>query len=773
MFIKGETKMGEQKYLRGLEVISETAQKYKKKRELFQDKQKEKQDCINQIDSIKQEIENLSSKGLSIDDIKKDELMHVEKTFKDEVEEANKKYKSAIDEIEYSEKCDSKVRESIESEFAEKISYAHIRVDEAKAEVDGNMQASESASRVVAELEQQISNSELEENQIKLCATHIAPEYDNVVNNTEFISDYRDPRGASPEDAQKKFQLLSAKRIKKIASKMNTGAYVSSPDESKGLPILEILIMAATTLWLVIKGIGKGVVLLYKPVRRFRKTTHKMVYAAVVTLILFLLVLFVSSRFGDGIVAILLLAIVTFLGMILFNVIKYSNKAFRKEQNLEYYTVGYFFTFAKDEILYKIACDYYTDLKTKNPTELDSIHKATFGTLKTQKEMADQELFNCQKQLDASKLNMVSVEEQFAEEKNSLEGQCKERVGSTIKKLCEEREIKRQNAKDELERCLALSKKKKEDAINNAENKAMETLKKRKCDIEEANQRLLAKKGQLQTINDELDVICTEVNVVLNENNDMASEYKKLDIDSVDKREKGDKLPEVLVAGLTKTKKTNLGDGSEETVYDLKHIKHGRKPMIVVCNADDDESINVTERFYSFIDSLLADTLANMYIGGFRYVLVDSQGNKPGIMKNMGLCSSSFEGLEKFGCVKVCTDSSNKCFDEIIHEQEKALNGKDIDVFNEERKNLDNMVRYTFLCVRVYSKKTGDFSLADFRKRIDSSLNNGIIPIVLMSQNYFEEKKNDLENTIKELCGNKYYMLDVNQDDAIQEKNLY
>ena len=80
MFIKGETKMGEQKYLRGLEVISETAQKYKKKRELFQDKQKEKQDCINQIDSIKQEIENLSSKVLSIDDIKKDELMHVEKT---------------------------------------------------------------------------------------------------------------------------------------------------------------------------------------------------------------------------------------------------------------------------------------------------------------------------------------------------------------------------------------------------------------------------------------------------------------------------------------------------------------------------------------------------------------------------------------------------------------------------------------------------------------------------------------------------------------------
>lgn len=768
--------MEKPKYIRGLEFISETARGYEIKRNLYRKKQEEKTDVETQIEKTKRNISELSSMVLSIDDIKKDSLAMVEKTYSEEVAEAKRKYKASIDEIDSSEKRDPEVRQTIENDFNNRISRAHEKVNNVVNEVNSSLQCMEEAQRKSAELEQQISNSALEENQIKLCATHIASDFDNVVNNAEFISDYRDPRGVSPQEAQNKFQLLSPKKIKKIASKMNTGAYVSSPDESKGLPIMEILIMAATTLWLVIKGVFHGISFLYKPLNRFYKVAHKIAYAAVVTLILFLLLLFISTRFGDGITAVLFIVLIAvvaiFLGMILFNVFKYSNKAFRKEQNLEYYTVGYFFTYAKDDILYKIASDYYSKLKTKNPTELEKILQSTFGVLQSQKEMALRELSACGERLEDSRTRMSAIEEQYNQEKSELEQQCKVQIESTIKQLSEEREDKRKKAKIDLDKGIEASTSKKENSINNAEKNAIETLEKRKQDIARAKKVLEVEKEKQQSIVDELDVICTEAEHILKDNNDMASIYKELDIDAVDSRAKNDKLPESVVAGLSKQKKSNLKTGKEETVYELVTLQHKNKPIIITCNAPDDESILVTESYYSFIDSLMSDILAKIYIGAFRFVLVDSQGNKSGIVKSMPACKSSFEVLENAGCIRICTDSSNKCFEEIIKEQENQLAGKSIDEVNEANKNLDNMVRYNFMCIRIYSKKTNDFSLGDFRKRIDSSLNNGIIPIVIMSQSYFDEKKNELEGTIKELCDNRYYKLDINQNEEIKPVNL-
>lgn len=764
------------KYIRGLECISETARNFESKCNLYQRKQKEKNDCQATIDSIKYEIEELSSKALLIDDIKRDSLAMVEETYNNEMEDANRKYKASVDKIDEDEKRDSEVCLSIQNDFNNRIHDAHKKVDDIEVEINENLRMAEEARRTVDKLEKQISNPTLEENQIELCAIHIASEYDNIVNNTDFIRDYRDLRGASPEEAQKKFQLLSAKRIKKIARKMNVGAYILSPDESKGLPIMEILMMAATTLWIVVKGIFQGIGLLYKPIRRFHKTTHKIIYVTVATLLLFLLLSSISSRFGDGIVSVLFIVFIvivaTFFGMILFNVIKYSNKAFRKEQNLEYYTVGYFFTYAKHDILYKIAREYYTELKKKNPTELESILQSTFETLQSQKQMAIDELSVCEKRLDGSKSKMVSIEEQFEKEKDALEQQCKERIDSAVKSLREERETKRKLAKDELKQSIELITSKRENAINSAEKNAIETIERRKQDIERANENLAHEKEKLQSIVDELSVICVEVDNICKENNDMAAKYKEFDIDAIDNRMKNDKLPETLVAGLSKKKRKNLQSANEQIIYEPVKLQHNNKPIIITYNATDDESTSVTESYYSFIDSLIADTLAKMYIGGFRYVLVDSQGNKSGIMKNMNACRSSFEVLEKAGCLKVCTESSNKCFEDIIREQETQLSSRSIEEVNEANKNLDNMVRYTFLCIRIYSKKSSDFTLGDFRKRIDSSLNNGIIPIIIMSQSYFAEKKADLEGTIKELCNNRYYMLDVNQKEEIKVVNL-
>ncbi len=760
------------KYIKGLDLISETALEYERKRDLYRQKEQEKIVVETQIEQTNRNIKELSSMLLSIDEIKKDSLSEIAKKYSEEVEEANKKYKDSNYEIDSSEKRDSEVRQSIENDFNNRISSAREKVNNISNKVNSSLQCLEEAQKKSDELEQRIINFALEENQIKLCAIYIESDFDNVVNNPEFISDYKNTTDISPEEAQIKFQLLSPKKIKKIASKMNTGAYVSSPDESEGLPIMEILIMVATTLWLIGKKAFQGIGSIYKYVNRLNKLEYKIAYVAVVTLILYSF--FIS--FGDGIKAMFSIALTAvvaiFLGMVLFNVVKYSNKSFRKEQNLEYYTVGYFFTYAKDDALYKIASDYYSELKTKKPTELEKILQSALDVLQSQKKMALSELNACREKLYASRAKLSAIEEQYNQEKTELEQQCSEQIKSTIKQLREEREDKGKKAKLDLDNSIEASLVKKETAIENAEKNAIETLEKRKQDILLAQQELALEKAKLLSIADELDVIGTEAEKILKDNNDMAAKYKEFEIDAVDRREKNDKLPESLVPGLSKQKKSNLKTGEPEEIYEIATLQNKNKPMIITCNTSDDESTDVTKRYYWLIDSLISDILARTYIGAFRFVLVDSQGNRRGIVEHMPACKSSFDVLENVGCIKVYTDSSNKCFDEIIKEQENKLAGKSINEINEANKNLDYMVRHNFLCIRIYSKKTSDFSLSDFRRKIDSSLHNGIIPIIVMSQSYFDEKKNEIEGAIKELCDNRYYKLDLNQNEKIEIVNL-
>ena len=231
------------KYIKGLDFISETALEYEIKRDLYRQKEQEKIVVETQIEQTNRNIKELSSMLLSIDEIKKDSLSEIAKKYSEEVEEANKKYKDSNYEIDSSEKRDSEVRQSIENDFNNRISSAREKVNNISNKVNSSLQCLEEAQKKSDELEQRIINFALEENQIKLCAIYIESDFDNVVNNPEFISDYKNTTDISPEEAQIKFQLLSPKKIKKIASKMNTGAYVSSPDESEGLPIMEILIM--------------------------------------------------------------------------------------------------------------------------------------------------------------------------------------------------------------------------------------------------------------------------------------------------------------------------------------------------------------------------------------------------------------------------------------------------------------------------------------------------------------------------------------------------
>lgn len=765
-------------YGKGLEIVAESEREYKKQRNLYESKTQELTSVERTIRVIKESISELTKKISSIDDIKRESILDAEDTYSREMSRAERVLKETNSSIDNSQAEDLEVQTSISADCQARINDSYIKVERAKEELENTEIMSVEAQRRCDELEEQIINSSLEDNQIKLCAVHIASNYDNVTNNAKFIEDFRDPRGAHPEDAQKKFASLSSKKIKRIASKMNSGAYVSSPDESRGLPILEILVMALTTLWMVIKGIFKGICVLYRPIHRFYEVTHKLIYGAVVTILLLLLFIFISSRFGDGIVAVLfillMVLIATFIGMILFNVIKYGNKAFRKEQNLEYYTVGYYFTYRKDEIMYKIASEYYTFLKTKNPDELERILQTTFGVLKEQKAGAEQEREEWQARLSNSQTVLEEVEAQFRGEKEQFERQRDSTIEQKLKELGDSRVTRRESAKKLYDETVANIARKKENSIANAEKNAVDTLARRKQEISDKENELQSVINEQNAIREELSEIAKKAALALEQNNKMAEEYKSKNISVVQRRAENDQLPGILVAGLTGCNYTNLVSGRTERIYSQCEMAHEKKPIIITCDIEDDESKIVTESYYSFIDSLIGDLLGKTYIGAFRFVLVDSQGNKSGIVRCMETCRDSFDDLERFGCVKIMNDRTDKCFDEIIREQEKLLDGKSIDAVNESKKNLDNMVKYNFLCIRIYGKKSGDFTIGDFRKRIDNSLNNGVIPIVIMSQSYFEDKRGELEGTIRELCDKRYYKLGLNCSDngIVKEVNF-
>lgn len=766
----------EETYKRGLERLNELDQEYWLSHKTYKIKQEELSKIQEKITITEKKLEDLNTSIGSIDILKKKMLEQAESNYKKQIDEAKKLQEQAKREIIHLEEQDQEVEISIKQKYERKLDHFQSKVKNVNTEIDHLADLVANAQEQSRDLEYRIQASAEKENQIRACAMYLEPEYAKVSQNAEFIKDYRDPRGATPEEAREKFLNMPPGKIKKIADKMNRGLYVSSPDESKGFPIMEIILAAFSTLFMVLKGIIQSIGFMYKPVFRFRKFKHKLIYSVVITIFMLLLLDFISWNYGGLIKSLVKLCFngvwLSFLGMVAFNIFKYSNKAFRKEQNLAYYTVGYYFTFEKDEIMFKIASDYFAKLKEKNSDEIQNILQAVYGELEQKKIMIQEDMISYEQQLEGLTQKLTDTQEQISKEKLVLEEECKKEISDTLLKRQNEREKKGEQAQKDYELRLEKSKIMRQESIQNAEQDAIMTMKKQE-------QEIILQQEELKKLHDEVDCVNSELNKIYNmaeeqrqENHVLAEKYKKYELNIVEQRTINDQIPDTLVAGINGCISKNMKTHQVEKIYEVVKIKYNKKPIIITCDIADDESIEVTKNYYSLIDSLIGDLLTKTYIGAFRFVLIDSQGSKRRIVDSMETCCDCFEELEKYGCLSVLCDNASKSFDAILKEQESKLDGKNIDDINEKNKNLDNMIRYHFVCVRMYSNKTSDFPISDFRKRIDNALNNGIIPIIIMSHNYFLEKKNDLEGTIRELCENHYYTLGMTNGSHIHETKL-
>ena len=81
------------------------------------------------------------------------------------------------------------------------------------------------------------------------------------------------------------------------------------------------------------------------------------------------------------------------------------------------------------------------------------------------------------------------------------------------------------------------------------------------------------------------------------------------------------------------------------------------------------------------------------------------------------------------------------------------------------------MVKHVFACVRLY-RKLSDFNFKEFRRMIQTAKDNGIIPLFLMSSDYFNDVIEDLKGTMKDYCDNTYYVLDINSNKRSKVINL-
>ena len=780
-------------YIEVVQKLKETADNYKSSYEQYDKKLNEESEIENEISRISDDIAHLEKGILLSKDEEKKELEELNDRYNTEFSDTMNIWIADKEAVENSEKQDKDIVSNIKKRYDDKISEKYKEVTNISNKIDKLNASIKDIKNNYNEVDEKIERLNLEENQIKICATHIAPDYENVVKNPGFIEDYNDPRGATASDAVNKFANLNAKKIDTIAKKLSGGIYVSSPDESEGIPVMEIFLMTMDKLGLVFKWLFLGLGFLYKQVKRFDKIWQKLVYCLSITFIIGLFIFVIYKRFGNGILFALLIllavACLVFTGMIAFNVFKFSNVAFRKEQNLEYYTVGYYFLNHKDTILYKLASDYYYKLKQTAPDKLGDIINAVVDNLKVERKKISQAFDQQKAELEDAENKLVSTQREYSNVKEQLEIQCKQEVEEKLENLENERTIKlKELEKLYNDKNAYLTSSKNVEELN-IKNNAIKIEERRKNEIEEKKQEKEQLRCKKNTIKEELEDIKRKSKEILKYNNDMSDsiyDSDKSNINTISRREVevNDKFPDSLMIGIKSENadSRNIKVGANKQLYNISLLKHDNSPVIITFDCEHEEREDdkvVTKAYYSIIDAIIYDLLGRIYMKAFKCVISDSKGVEGDIINSMKLCGPAFSELSELkDNIEIYTDSIKTCFENIVNKREAEIkqfskNGiSNIYEINKQNKLTQNMIRTIILSIRLYSKKSGDFKMEDFKKNMNICKQYGIIPIVFMSSKYFKENRNNLERTIEELCKSTYYSLDMENIESKKEKEV-
>lgn len=616
----------------------------------------------------------------------------------------------------------------------------------------------------VDELQKQFADTSREETKIKAFIPEVLEKYGHVKENEGFRSDFLDPRGATPQEAEQKFGVLPDKKLLKIAEAMNKGNYVSSPDESKGIPIMEIIKNMFGLMGSLLVG---GLERLYGVANQALNRKDRLKIQLIITGGLIAVIVTLAVMAGELIVSLLMkllfVIVLVFAGMLLFNIIKFSNKALRKERNLEYYTVGYYFQEKEDEILYRIAKILYEKMKDSGEEELKKYLDQVWGNMPEKIRMAELERNKLQEELAAAEKDYDAAEDAHIAE----EARIKEHYSEMLDRELAEMDLNEKKQNEAAQATFLQEYQDADDEWIKKENEVKEAVQKEKekCrrKTEKANANIASCKAQISELEEKQSDLEKKAENLEQSSKDLRKAAKGAEIDAVDVRSGNDTLPDKFLIGFKKGTALT-GQQASYTPFAPEYIRHGFKPVIISFSGENEESQNVGKNFYRMVDFMLADMITRTYLGAFTFQLIDSKGNKTSILNCMDSIHEGYETLEEAGIVRILTERADSAVDRIIAERERLLEGKTIDVVNEANKNLDNMVRYIILCIRVYNKQGTDFDMKQLNMRLNKCRNNGIIPVILMSEEVFEASKEWIQLPIKEQCDQIYYKWDLKNE---------
>lgn len=784
--------MGDNKFKYGeiVKKIQDSSCKYWAVYSEYKELLNKKSDLDKKIDCIKKEVKQLGDDielsnqqkldGVSrlVSDCNKEILKNINefKSQKTVINSQKNKYKNAVADI--------------ENRYSNIISEKFDEIDRAEREIEHLKENIDVINNKCQDFDNQINDLAEEDNQIKLCISHISSSYENIHNNVELMEECHNKIGQNLlADSESLINGMDYRKIEYIAKKLNSGHYISSPSESGGIPIGDIMLLAFDKISIVFGYLLFAVKLLYGHRQNFRDLWKRVVYCLAVSVAILWCFAFAISKFGKNLIGLLLVLLgifcVLFFAMLVINLVRYGSIAARRSMNREYFAVGYCFVNDRDFILYKLASFYYESLKKNDIATLESMIGNQVIALNNSREEFVEELKKQDNILKEVKYNLDRKREVYIGEKERLKVQCEEEKKSMLEEL--NRKIKLQiesirNEFDDKNLQIIEETDRQELKIYRGVSEEINII---ENSIEEKNSNREIYIREREDIKKSLKRKKSECRELLSYNNaEVGKIYgNESEVRVIENREnkKNDIFPNALYVGINgqciDTNEIEVSNGIK--LYDMSKIVHNDGPIIITysCREEEKEMKSIfKEKYYSMIDSLIYDLLDRIYVGSFKCVISDSKSSEKSIIESMVLLKPDIEGLKRRDNIEIYDNISiEQCFDKIIYNREQEIKrygdiAMNIGEINEKNSRSNKMIRTIILSIRLYSNNSCD-SLEKLIKQIDKCLNIGIIPLIFISDNYFDKNVKYLEVIMGNYHNYEYYHL-FTESNELREKEV-
>lgn len=750
------------KYTDGILSIQKSVTKYEELSEILDGKKMKLAESGERIKSLEKDLITLNSEKLSSGKLVDSYRDVAKKIYNQETKQAREIYEQGKEELKKLEDQDEEIKTDIAATYIKKVEEAQEPIQKNHKEIqrlEGEIVKITAEKNELVEL---LLDPTSEDIQARMYAYSLAPLYKQVAKNEHFVKEYGTEIGLTSEEVFITFNKLEPTQMYKIARKMKEGVYISSPQEAQGLPVKKTVSTVIFSTWDYFKR-AVGNILSDRDLENF--STKFRLYC-LLFIVVFMLVLVFNSLLARIVTILILGFFLILLGMLLYNLVLYSNSSFRRRQHKKYYTVGYFFLKRESEILGKIAKADLKNFKKSSGAEFSNILQSWIDKVRNEEMALEKALTFYRNKLSLERKQEIRVVEEFQEKKSVLQIEEQQILQQTLQKRIEEREQRALEIEDTYRHSITTSEENREQAFLDAKKRAHDELENKQVEIKKIEDELAIEQNDHYQLEIEVNRLISSLKDVEQDNVRLSKQFKEFIVDIIKNRSNQDKIPNELLTGIFRRQEV-MKDKVE--IYEPAYIYHDERPILITHQFEDEFSKELSQNYYSLIDTILVDMLSKVYHGAFRFVLLDNHLDKMSVRNFLPTVGgSAFQTLKQFGVLDIIDEPLSKSIEKIVKEQRLELgNRSSIEEVNKANKRYDRMMRYTFLGIRLYTKK-GDISLTEFRKQLSAAKIYGIIPIIFVHEDFLEENRDVFDSYLKDFSKGGYYQFRNSQENLVE-----